>query len=185
MRTHIAKKSVKDNIQVIELPRDQAYGVDELVKSLEAVYEFNNPNRGATHCEAGLLASIAYNPSFSDVQTQVNGAPIPIGVAKKCCPACRHLADVLEKGGRWKFDLPGSHARWHPWVPPHWLPTTILQDLDHQFLSIVSNMVTTDAHLATSKASDGGAGGPDYTTGYNLDDGSGPMSIRELVEGAL
>ncbi|KAJ6616246.1 hypothetical protein B0H10DRAFT_1407457 [Mycena sp. CBHHK59/15] len=182
--TQIAKKSVKVTIEVIELPREpiQAYGADELVEHWKLlghwpeavadkvtrvmeVRKANNPNRGAAHCEAGLLASLAYTPSSNTAQEpefltqalrvareQLNDHhSIPIGVAKKCCPACRHLADVLEKDGRWKFDLPGSHARWHAWVPPHWLSTTVLKDLENRFISVVSNMVVSDIDRATGR----------------------------------
>ncbi|KAJ7665117.1 hypothetical protein DFH06DRAFT_959093, partial [Mycena polygramma] len=53
-----------------------------------------------------------------------------IGVAKKCCPLCRLLGDILEHNHRLQLKLPGEHATFFPWVPPPWLRPAILEEME-------------------------------------------------------
>ncbi|KAJ7284676.1 hypothetical protein C8J57DRAFT_1497569 [Mycena rebaudengoi] len=119
-------------------------------------------SRGQTHCEAGILASLVSEisattgdiviPNLQQLREHASeGKSIPIGVAKKCCPACYRLAQVIIRERHLQVQLPGYHARWHPWVPPHWLPNDIMAELELDFLRVVEAQAV--AAWPTSSAS--------------------------------
>ncbi|KAJ6504795.1 hypothetical protein C8R47DRAFT_1103627 [Mycena vitilis] len=137
---------------------------------------------GACHCEAGLMASIFLRDKTNvtpqgaepaclekafktmnaeDIKTQ---ARFTVGVAKKCCPVCRMLGDVLQDTYMVKFDLPGRHSTYRPWVPPHWLPDAVTAELEVRLIEVVRRMVEAKEHLLGSRASSPGS------------DGGGPVS---------
>ncbi|KAJ7279120.1 hypothetical protein C8J57DRAFT_1574269 [Mycena rebaudengoi] len=61
--------------------------------------------------ESEDLANV-FRSMFPQASSQLE---LAIGVARKCCPLCRILADVAEQQYNIKLDLPGQHARFHPW----------------------------------------------------------------------
>ncbi|KAF8183783.1 hypothetical protein K438DRAFT_1937442 [Mycena galopus ATCC 62051] len=116
--------------------------------------------KAAWHCEAGLMASLLLrsNPDLSPVDKpavvsrafqnlQCLTSPIIIGVAKKCCPVCRMLSESLRSRYQLSIELPGQHSRYFPWVPPHWLPMDILQDIEARLLQVVTSMLMDGEHL--------------------------------------
>ncbi|KAF8169157.1 hypothetical protein K438DRAFT_2024760 [Mycena galopus ATCC 62051] len=122
--------------------------------------------KGACHCEAGLMASLLLrsNPDHSPVNEpsavsrafqnlQCPASPIMIGVAKKCCPVCRMLSESLRSRHQLSIELPGQHSRYFPWVPPHWLPIDVLQDVEARLLQVVTSMLMEEEHLASSRSS--------------------------------
>ena len=68
--------------------------------------------------------------------------PIAIGVAKKCCPVCRMLMEILRSKFQINLHIAGSHSRYHPWVPPQWLTEPVLQELEKELLTEVADMAT-------------------------------------------
>jgi hypothetical protein len=42
-----------------------------------------------------------------------------IGVAKKSCPLCRMLSEILKEKYGLEVTLPGQHTMFFPWVPPY------------------------------------------------------------------
>ncbi|KAE9410150.1 hypothetical protein BT96DRAFT_1012387 [Gymnopus androsaceus JB14] len=114
----------------------------------------SDKDKGRVHCEAGLLAALACDETTlrslqHDQQTMIvalirtlkDQETYVIGVAKKCCPTCRHLATVIEQYHSLKLDLPGSHTRYHAWRPPAWLSDEILLKLETLVLSDVHGML--------------------------------------------
>ncbi|KAE9410638.1 hypothetical protein BT96DRAFT_1012137 [Gymnopus androsaceus JB14] len=71
---------------------------------------------GRSHCEAGLLAAL--QAAIAELVESLKQETYVIGVAKKCCPTCRHLAKVIKDVHGLQLDLPGSHTQYHPWRPP-------------------------------------------------------------------
>ncbi|KAJ7284677.1 hypothetical protein C8J57DRAFT_699514 [Mycena rebaudengoi] len=125
-------------------------------------------NQGQTHCEAGILASLVSETATTDDIVIPNlqqlrehaseGKSIPIGVAKKCCPACYRLAQVIIRERHLQIQLPGYHARWHSWVPPYWFPDDIMAKLELDFLRVVEAqaMAAWPTSSASSPTSDVG-----------------------------
>ncbi|KAJ7822484.1 hypothetical protein B0H14DRAFT_1318988 [Mycena olivaceomarginata] len=203
----IAKKGVLVKVHVVDLPRAPITSVtpdvlaarwakvgrwsDEVTEhvrnTLTTQPELLDVTKGATHCEAALLASLARHapqetfasekttepdvtsrkttrtrPSVTPCErnpttqeplvlealfehlhlTSDTELPLPIGVAKKCCPACAILADTIPKDRRnLVLDLPGSHARWLAWAPPEWLPEHILRELEVKLVQALTGML--------------------------------------------
>ncbi|KAJ7368697.1 hypothetical protein DFH08DRAFT_1071347 [Mycena albidolilacea] len=108
-------------------------------------------SKGAMHCEAGILAALFATEAEADrtpkivkqalnsLQLASASTPIPIGIAKKCCPACAILAKLVGKTKQ--IDVVGKHSRWHAWVPPEWLPATVMVELEMKFLEVLQSMV--------------------------------------------
>jgi len=121
---------------------------------------------GACHCEAGLMASFL---SHSRAKPQ-SGGPSPdagsqdavdqepgvlatvfqtkeiktafaVGVTKKSCPVCRMLGEILQKKYSLDVELPVQHTRYYRWVPPHCLPSEVLQSLEEHLLEVIMEMV--------------------------------------------
>ncbi|KAJ7809383.1 hypothetical protein B0H14DRAFT_3881013 [Mycena olivaceomarginata] len=207
----IAKKGLPVEVHVVDLPRAPITSVtpddlaarwakvgrwsDEVTEdvrnTLTTQPELLDVAKGATHCEAALVASLARhapqetftsekttepdvtsrktmrtrpsvtpcerNPTtqeplvlkalfehlhlYARVTTDTE-LPLPIGVAKKCCPACAILADIIPKDrGNLVLDLPGSHARWRAWAPPEWLPEHILRELEVELVQALTGML--------------------------------------------
>ncbi|KAJ7267517.1 hypothetical protein C8J57DRAFT_1616473, partial [Mycena rebaudengoi] len=63
-----------------------------------------------------------------------------IGVAKKCCPLCQMLAEVLEEKHGLHVTLPGQHTMFFPWVPPGWLHPDALQEMERRLLKVIYEM---------------------------------------------
>jgi hypothetical protein len=40
-----------------------------------------------------------------------------------------------------QMDVVGKHSRWHAWVPPEWLPATVMVELEMKFLEVLQSMV--------------------------------------------
>ncbi|KAJ6451603.1 hypothetical protein C8R45DRAFT_1223785 [Mycena sanguinolenta] len=110
---------------------------------------------GACHCEAGLIASAflrqhgeesleqeppALRGALSELSCLAPGMPIAIGVAKKCCPVCRMLMEILHSKFQINLHIAGAHSRYHPWVPPQGLTEPVLQELEKQLLAEVADM---------------------------------------------
>ncbi|KAJ6619047.1 hypothetical protein B0H10DRAFT_2189191 [Mycena sp. CBHHK59/15] len=76
-----------------------------------------------------------------------------IGVAKKCCPTCLHLASVLAEEHNVKLGLPGRDTNYHPWHAPAWLSKKVLQRLELNLRGVVQDMVTKTAGLSHSRGS--------------------------------
>ncbi|KAJ6557309.1 hypothetical protein DFH09DRAFT_542515 [Mycena vulgaris] len=113
---------------------------------------------GACHCEAGLIASFlspGNGPEGPETFKAITSLTIPvaIGVAKKCCPVCRMLANIVKRTTELDLELPGQHSSFFPWVPPHWLPTSILDELEKNLLTVVTSMIVEKKHLLGSRAS--------------------------------
>jgi hypothetical protein len=51
------------------------------------------------------------------------------------------------------IEFAGSHSRFHPWVPPHWLPVSVLETIETALLIKVTEMVQEKRHLFGSRAS--------------------------------
>ncbi|KAJ7629362.1 hypothetical protein DFH06DRAFT_718849 [Mycena polygramma] len=139
--------------------------------SLVASICVEDPQRlsGASHCEAGLMASLllCHNlsdepPALSGGYSQVEREAVPIGAAKKCCPICRMLAELLLERGV-NVELPGRHDHYHPWVAPHWLPVSILEALEDRLLDTVDAMLAFAKPHATRTSSPGSEDG-DWVT---------------------
>ncbi|KAF7365056.1 hypothetical protein MVEN_00376800 [Mycena venus] len=147
---------------------------DDIDEKLRKVAEQNHDGtRGACHCEAGLMASIlglyTQDPEgeelkkltavFNNFDTKAClflctlTRKHPIGLAKKCCPVCYMLAGLIKSTYEVDLELPGRHNRYHPWVPPHWLPEALLEQLEQEMLIVVSAIVMKKEHLAMSRAS--------------------------------
>ncbi|KAJ7709627.1 hypothetical protein B0H17DRAFT_1190814 [Mycena rosella] len=125
--------------------------------------------RGACHCEAGLMASLIAHLELKGPNDEVGVQPevlsnvfakmdmqasqFSIGMAKKCCPVCRLLAETIKSAHGLDLELPGKHLHYYPWVPPHWLPASILEAMDRRLIGIIDEMVTADRHLDTSRTS--------------------------------
>ncbi|KAJ7123096.1 hypothetical protein C8R44DRAFT_785295 [Mycena epipterygia] len=144
---------------------------------------------GACHCEAGLMASLLFhsraNPPVdsqdadaedADVedepailaeafQPQDMGSGLAIGVAKKCCPVCQMLAEIIRDTRGLDVQLPGQHTRYYAWVPPNWLPADVLLELERRLLRVVFDMAGGDrlkSSSTSSPASDRAVELPDF-----------------------
>ncbi|KAJ6524497.1 hypothetical protein B0H19DRAFT_594998 [Mycena capillaripes] len=108
----------------------------------------SNPSVSTCHCEAGLIALRLRDSDGKSRKSDAadQDAPLAIGVAKKCCPFCRILADIGfgSFDYTWDLKIPEAHSRYHPWVPPHWLPQTVMEQLEKQLLAIVCGMLPKD-----------------------------------------
>ncbi|KAJ7873154.1 hypothetical protein B0H13DRAFT_2058639 [Mycena leptocephala] len=126
---------------------------------------------GALHCEAGLMASILlHNKNLKPM----SGEPAPltaafqgmladgmddqkklaIGVAKKCCQVCGMLSELIKTTYGLELELPGRHGSYRPWVPPAWLPESLLKTLETALLTKVEQMVVAKDSRASSAAND-------------------------------
>jgi hypothetical protein len=106
---------------------------------------------------------------------------LAIGVARKCCPLCRILADVAEQQYEAKLDLPGQHARFHPWVPPCWLPESVLLEIERRLLPIVGKLAHSPSP-ASRASSPGSNDGQDVI--YTFREGDSEMAHAiKLFEG--
>ncbi|KAJ6466270.1 hypothetical protein C8R45DRAFT_484359 [Mycena sanguinolenta] len=114
--------------------------------------------KGACHCEAGLIASLYLRKkkllstqketqkeppevakAFSNLPAD-NQEAYTIGVAKKCCPTCKILVDVL-RGRELTLHIAGAHSRFHPWVPPQWLPDDVVEEVEKHLLKVIAMVV--------------------------------------------
>ncbi|KAJ7284813.1 hypothetical protein C8J57DRAFT_1289545, partial [Mycena rebaudengoi] len=170
------------NFRVVELPRQPVgtFSADELVErwrrlrlwtdevavkvktelELKLSNGFISPDKGATHCEAGILASMVSDSSagpevlkpllHSLREYAADGRIVPIGVGRKCCPACSRLAKIVAE--EVQVALPGHHAQWYPWVPPHWLPDRIMQRIEEEFIGVVEAQAKTAWPTSTSSS---------------------------------
>ncbi|KAJ7721045.1 hypothetical protein B0H16DRAFT_379753 [Mycena metata] len=154
----------------------------------------HNTKAGACHCEAGIIASLACKlaaASSGEEYSELEPAGLreairqltdgsdssrqyfSIGVSKKCCPSCKLLADVILGTYKVKVQVPGSHTRFHPWVPPAWLPERVLLSLENKILmrltEILGKSGFTSGSNASSPVSDRGGSGlpPIIAQGYN------------------
>ncbi|KAJ6613572.1 hypothetical protein B0H10DRAFT_2436374, partial [Mycena sp. CBHHK59/15] len=120
------------DLSVLECWQTTGRWFDRVSKQVKPILEMlqnkGDFSRGATHCEAGLLAFILQSgpnePAvFPEIRDQMaNSTQIAIGVGRKCCPLCRLLSTIVSKRLRIEIELPGQHTQYFPWVPPHWLP---------------------------------------------------------------
>jgi hypothetical protein len=63
---------------------------------------------------------------------------IIIGTAKKCCPVCRLLADIISREHpALKLRLPGAHERYYPWQAPTWLSQDIVSEMEKELAHII------------------------------------------------
>ncbi|KAF8214962.1 hypothetical protein K438DRAFT_1954970 [Mycena galopus ATCC 62051] len=138
---------------------------------------------GACHCEAGLIASIYLRQQdlqldepavLTDAFAEFDAANPTIGVAKKCCPTCKILIDVLRTKNHLKVDIAGAHSRFSTWVPPTWLPVEVLDQLEQRLLKVVEKIIMANSHVlrgscASSLVSDrSGSGEDDFAAEYAI-----------------
>ncbi|KAJ6466271.1 hypothetical protein C8R45DRAFT_484419 [Mycena sanguinolenta] len=130
----------------------------------------------ACHCEAGLIASIylrqkdilkdlppekreppAVADAFANFSAKTRDS-FTVGVAKKCCPTCKIMIDIL-RGHQLDLHISGAHSRYHPWVPPQWLPDDIMEELEKRLVMVVSEMLVnpSPASSPTSGSDHGGS----------------------------
>ncbi|KAJ7267521.1 hypothetical protein C8J57DRAFT_1327932 [Mycena rebaudengoi] len=102
----------------------------------------------ALDTEANLYT--VWHPFLTSLVQDMTGER-SIGVAKKCCPLCRILGDVLEEKYGLHITLPGQHTKFFPWVPPSWLQLDALQEMEQRLLRILEEMV--EKKLSTSRTS--------------------------------
>ncbi|KAJ6466273.1 hypothetical protein C8R45DRAFT_1021137 [Mycena sanguinolenta] len=131
--------------------------------------------KGACHCEAGLIASIylrqkdllkdlppgkgeppAVANAFANFSAKTRDS-FTVGVAKKCCPTCKILIDIL-RGHELDLHISGAHSRFHPWVPPQWLPDDIIEELEKRLVKVVSELLVNPSRASspTSGSDDSG-----------------------------
>ncbi|KAJ7130221.1 hypothetical protein C8R44DRAFT_62658 [Mycena epipterygia] len=135
--------------------------------------DMTHHRKGAVHCEAGLITSLlhldevnAENEAEPEILIKafknLSESKLPhgqditfaIGVAKKCCPICQMLFEILRsEPTNLDVEFAGGHSRFHPWVPPYWLPTSVLETLEKALLQKIAEMVGEGAHLVGSRAS--------------------------------
>ncbi|KAJ7067065.1 hypothetical protein C8F01DRAFT_657841 [Mycena amicta] len=113
--------------------------------------------RGQCHCEAALISSIYLRrkdlndlPAEKREPTVVASAfknfspdmsdSFTVGVAKKCCPICKLVVTAL-RGWQIDLNISGAHSRYHPWVPPQWLPDDIIIELEIELIKRVSALL--------------------------------------------
>lgn len=88
------------------------------------------------------------------------------------------LAEIIRATHALDLELPGRHNRYHPWVPPHWLPDSILIKLEAELLHIVTRMATVRDHLASSRASSPSS---DDSASHDLmEDSRALLAVRKL-----
>ncbi|KAJ7217096.1 hypothetical protein GGX14DRAFT_390927 [Mycena pura] len=178
---------------------------DEVLKILDEKTNVEAATEGACHCEAGIIASLALRQvgatsgeiepevlakAFAAFEPQlalekaadkVAGQPQPptltIGVAKKCCPVCRLLLRVVRETYGLHLEITGSHNRYHPWIPPEWLPQPVMESLERELVDVVVGMLDLD-HLATSRASSPTSD----STRANVSDTELPSTPEEVME---
>ncbi|KAJ6486073.1 hypothetical protein C8R47DRAFT_1128928 [Mycena vitilis] len=148
---------------------------DAARSEIAKVVEQADLGKGAVHCEAGLAASLllSLNPeetsgmepeilrrAFQSMRSKLKPGQkqklqLAIGVAKKCCPICRMLIEILQASPTSKMDIEfaGGHSRFHLWVAPHWLPNEVLKTLEMDLLTKISEMMEKHFHLPTSRSS--------------------------------
>ncbi|KAJ6553973.1 hypothetical protein DFH09DRAFT_580700 [Mycena vulgaris] len=137
------------------------------------------PTEGNCHCEAGLMALILrhvdigtevvcedkeLHPLAKALETMKDmprDATFAIGVAKKCCPICCLLADIIKVKFEVDFELPGKHSTYRAWIPLQWLPSSVFQELEINLLGVVSRMISAGGHLQGSRPSSPGGGSSD------------------------
>ncbi|KAJ7757503.1 hypothetical protein B0H16DRAFT_1536844 [Mycena metata] len=76
-----------------------------------------------------------------------------IGVAKKCCPVCRILVKVTQTRLTTRLELPGQHGSYHPWVPPDWLPTSVLLEVEDRLLNVLEKLMVKPEEYLGSRSS--------------------------------
>ncbi|KAJ7080505.1 hypothetical protein C8R44DRAFT_824120 [Mycena epipterygia] len=122
--------------------------------------------------EQGDLAKV-FASMFDESASELK---LVIGVAKKCCPVCRILVEVVQRDYQLKLDLPGQHGRFHPWVAPAWLPIPVLVEIEKRLLAVVAELV--DSPLPGSRASS--------PANPRVDDENLPMDSSDLdFDGAI
>ncbi|KAJ7211332.1 hypothetical protein GGX14DRAFT_449913 [Mycena pura] len=147
--------------------------LEQLKNEVESLDLPQAVSKGAVHCEAGLVAALYYQQqdrtdldvtepaivtdafaSLSEATQKLSEKPhFAIGVAKKWCPMCKMLIDILpDNDTSFKIEYGGNHTRYHPWAPPHWLPTSVLEKLEEVLLQVVGEMVASGNHLQLSRA---------------------------------
>jgi len=145
------------DVHIIDLPEDRPvepsldsaisfWGLEEHQDDIQNVRDTIARSTGHVHCEAGLLASLVYptapkNQEEFDFRSIPKGTEHVIGVAKKCCPVCRHLVTVLETRKAVKLHLPGNHSRYHVWCPPTSLNEDVLIAVEQLVLGHVKQML--------------------------------------------
>ncbi|KAJ6585041.1 hypothetical protein B0H19DRAFT_407169 [Mycena capillaripes] len=97
-------------------------------------------------------SSASSSSSSSSASSAPNPYTFPIGVAKKCCPVCKMLIQTIQGTSDVKLEFAGAHARFYPWVPPDWLPVSILEALEVSLLQTITDMVRDGEHLLGSRA---------------------------------
>lgn len=111
-------------------PSQNPYGTEEARCIIHQAHE------ATIHAEAALMhwiATVKVRHCFLPVLTlliilqDVNSTQDwPIGVNNKCCQLCWLLHLVYNNQRSTKFQLPGTHGTFFPWLPPPGLPDTIL-----------------------------------------------------------
>ncbi|KAJ7639031.1 hypothetical protein FB45DRAFT_1133888 [Roridomyces roridus] len=172
MVKHWGKIGRRKTTEVQQLP-------DLLPKLADSVTPTNE--YGTVHCEAGIMASMlngrAQEPStvhsaFDTLRREYTviysvmfsgfllalirpNLEITIGVAKKSCPACSLLAETINMSptANITVEVPGRHANWVPWVPPHWLPRDILEAMEIRLINVVLGLLKRHYDLTASNAS--------------------------------
>ncbi|KAJ7058129.1 hypothetical protein C8F01DRAFT_1371567 [Mycena amicta] len=126
---------------------------------------------GQCHCEVGLISSIYLRQknllddlppekrepqvvaeAFANFAWETSG-PCTVGVAKKCCPICKLVITIL-RGRQFDLNISGAHSRYHPWVPPEWLPDDILVEVETKLVERMTALLVRPSR-ASSPTSDG------------------------------
>ncbi|KAJ7292872.1 hypothetical protein C8J57DRAFT_8813 [Mycena rebaudengoi] len=113
--------------------------LDQLKVELDLLQPLRADSKGAVHCEAGLVMALylhqqrdrtdldAVEPeivtkafaSLSEATEKLPQYPaFAIGIAKKYCPICKMLIDILQNNDTsFKIEYGGNHSRYYPWPP--------------------------------------------------------------------
>jgi hypothetical protein len=108
----------------------------------------------------GMLADVSLSfrssVSITDIPSITQGMDdqkkFAIGGAKKCCQVCGMLSELIKTTYGLEFELPGRHGSYRPWIPPAWLPESLLKTLETALLTKVEQMVVAKDSRASSAA---------------------------------
>ncbi|KIK63412.1 hypothetical protein GYMLUDRAFT_241895 [Collybiopsis luxurians FD-317 M1] len=127
-----------------------------LQKAMRSLTTSISAQHATVYAEAILMAHILHEVTSGRLSKAcVKDGAFAIGVSKKSCGLCQHLADTIHnEDEKITFHLPGTHATIFPWAPPLHLPQTVLLSIRDCLLAAAANPTLSHSRMSSGAGSE-------------------------------